>query len=353
MVNRYYTFAELLARLKYNVSSTVLPESGIAGITQIRKIVSKVTQVATLSRTNTGPSYFTYPVWNTADLQSYWTLASPEVVTGTDGVRDSIGTQHGTIGGTVTPSTFDDTSIGRVRRFSVGAGDAVPGFGASDFIDVGNITALDGATLMSWGMKIRMDTDYRDQAVTNFPIGHWSTVDGDKQFAVEIPGNTGRFDVAFATDAVGGTAFGRTASDTILPNTWHSIVITYNGGGAANADRLKVYLDTVSQSLNFTGTIPTSLQTVTSNVFLGHRTNQSERFYGELGDVSYWNVELSSADITTWHNDAITDRIITNFWKVPGTLVTNIIPTTHISPWPNPRRKHVREGYVVRRQITG
>ena len=37
---------------------------------------------------------------------------------------------------------------------------------------------------------------------------------------------------------------------------WHNIVIDYNGGGLANADRLKIYLDSEQKTLTFSGTIP-------------------------------------------------------------------------------------------------
>jgi len=52
--------------------------------------------------------------------------------------------------------------------------------------------------------------------------------------------------------------------------SWHYMVLRYNGGGAANADRLKMFYDGANQSLGFVGTIPATTASPTENFLVGH-----------------------------------------------------------------------------------
>jgi len=56
--------------------------------------------------------------------------------------------------------------------------------------------------------------------------------------------------------ANGGLTFGSIATNDA---NWHHFEAIYDGNGATNADRLKVYLDGVGKSVSFTGTIPASI----------------------------------------------------------------------------------------------
>lgn len=54
------------------------------------------------------------------------------------------------------------------------------------------------------------------------------------------------------------------ASVTLNDSNWHHICVCFDGDGAANADRLKVFVDGVQATLAFTGTMPVALSTATS-----------------------------------------------------------------------------------------
>lgn len=341
MTTRHWTFNDLLAALKYNVGQSTMPE--IAGITQIRKEVAGIILTATLTRSNVGPDYFTYPVWNTTDLQNWWTLASFETKTGAGGVRDIIGSQDGTINGDPTlAQAFDDIAIGRKRHYTSFDG-------TGDFINLGDITALDGATQMSWGARIRLGS----ASSVNTIVSRWPSADGDKQFIFRTMAN-GNIQVFFATDSVGGVANGEAvllASQKLTTETWYDILFTYLGGGAANSDRLKIYRNGIAQIINFTGTIPASLQAVTDDVMVGRQEDDTTLdFKGDLYDVVYWDDDLTSGEITAWATDAVSDRIIAELFRLPGTLVTDIMPTKHSYIPVIPKRRGYLNGY--KHQIT-
>lgn len=77
----------------------------------------------------------------------------------------------------------------------------------------------------------------------------------------------------------------------------HHLAMVYNGAGAANSDRLKVYIDGVLQTLSFAGTIPS---TVTSNghpFLIGSRPVNALTTNGDLDDVAVFAAPLKAAVI--------------------------------------------------------
>ncbi len=563
MTTRHWTFNDLLAALKHNVGQSTMPE--IAGITQIRKHVAKISLTATLSAVAHGPNYYAYPAWFTKGLHNWWTLAGFETKTGTDGVRDSrignwldfdgtddevhvtdqtavqnifggggtieawiyprsdgesssgiivskgdntndrylfyvveesgsfvklrfqldfasgngvwttttatiplnqwthvavtfdsdsnsnnpilyqdgvletleetttpsgsavsdvgnnlligdiersllsfdgyIGdvrlwndirtatelldskdlalqgdeaglaglwklnegagtvakdtttnkntgtitgatwgatTYHGTINGNPTLSqTFDDLTKGTKRHFTTFDG-------SGDFINVGDITVLDGATKMTWGFRIRIPTGAAFIDV-GWLATRWPSADGDKQFQFRTS-TSGGLHATFATDGIGGIATGSRDRE-FSADTWVDTLFVYDGGGAANSDRLKIYIDGVSQGLNFSNTIPTSLQVVAADVLIGRQEGgASDDFEGDIQDVVFWSSALTAAQALAWTTDSISDRIVAGFFKVPGDFINEVLPTPTSYIQPNPRRRRYRNGY--KHQIT-
>ena len=62
----------------------------------------------------------------------------------------------------------------------------------------------------------------------------------------------------------GAITYGQTSTGASL-STWYNVVVVFNGGGATNADRLKIYINGVDTAMTFTGTIPS----VTAKPFTG------------------------------------------------------------------------------------
>jgi hypothetical protein len=71
----------------------------------------------------------------------------------------------------------------------------------------------------------------------------------------------------------------------------------FNAGGAANADRAKIYLNGVQRSVTFIGTVPSSAGTFTNNFLLGVRPDLTAYSSGLIDDVRVYNRELTTAEI--------------------------------------------------------
>ena len=67
---------------------------------------------------------------------------------------------------------------------------------------------------------------------------------------------------------------------------WHHVLVVYDGSGAANADRLKMWCDGTAKTLAFSGTIPTVIPTALYRLILGE-TSAAGALYGAglLDDV--------------------------------------------------------------------
>jgi len=97
---------------------------------------------------------------------------------------------------------------------------------------------------------------------------------------------------------------GVSASSIVLSDTWYNVVIIYNGSGATNADRLKIYLNGTDLSLTFTGTIPTNTSTLNGSTFrIGQRFVASDYFLGNIDEVSIFDYAISIGEV--WDGSGI------------------------------------------------
>lgn len=249
-------------------------------------------------------------------------------------------TYHGTINGNpTTPATTDDLTKGRKRHH-------ITMDGTGDFVNIGDITILDSATKMTWGARIKVDSATRSNTI----VARWPSANGDKQFIFNVTA-TGGLQAFFATDAAGGFAQGNQIG-VISADTWYDVMLVLDGSGAANADRLKLYLDGVVLTLTFTNTIPASLQTVADDVLIGSTEDASiDALDGDIQDVVFWSdVALTAAQALAWTTDSIADRILASFFKAPGDFTNEVLPILISYTQPNPRRRPYRNGY--KHQIT-
>jgi hypothetical protein len=155
---------------------------------------------------------------------------------------------------------------------------------------------------------------------TNFSASYWFKIDqtintanvgmdwarhGAKYNGLALVSNQLRYYVQAASNAFGFVA----GSSNLTANTWHHVVIAYNGGGAANADRLKMYIDGSSVTLSFSGTIPSAL---TTNALTSHQIPNSASLAGinpmsgNIDEVAYWDgTTLTSGNVTDIYNSGV------------------------------------------------
>lgn len=85
---------------------------------------------------------------------------------------------------------------------------------------------------------------------------------------------------------------------------WHHFVWVYDGTGVTNGDRLKVYVDGVSGSLTFGGTIPATTTAGTSGFEIS-RKHTAAAFSGSIDNVSYYSGTLSLAQAQAIYNSGV------------------------------------------------
>lgn len=80
-------------------------------------------------------------------------------------------------------------------------------------------------------------------------------------------------------------------------DTWTHLVWVYDGAGAANIDRLKLYKDGVLQTLTFSGTIPATNYGDPGAQVLNVANESGGNFAAcEIGHLKIWNAALTAND---------------------------------------------------------
>ncbi len=120
--------------------------------------------------------------------------------------------------------------------------------------------------------------------------------------------------------ANGGDTFGTftRANDT----NWHFYAMVYNGAGATNADRLKLYVDGTEQTLSYTGTIPSTLHSDSNPYTIG--------LYYPSGSAVYNNSRMKYCGVAS---NAIDSTNITNLYNSGNGRVNAGAYCTLIAGW--------------------
>jgi Concanavalin A-like lectin/glucanases superfamily/CARDB len=121
--------------------------------------------------------------------------------------------------------------------------------------------------------------------------------------------------------APGGLAVG----PNLEPDIWYHVAFAYDGTGATNADRLKIYVNGQSFPLNFTDTdIPASLITLSPTIRVGGYLTAN------LDELSIYTTTRNSTDI---YNDAQGQTAPTQVGPTPTPTPTANPPMTPVVYW--------------------
>jgi hypothetical protein len=109
-----------------------------------------------------------------------------------------------------------------------------------------------------------------------------------------------RFDVYTPT-----ASYGRTGTGALTTGQTTCLVAVYDGAGAANADRLKIYINGQAQTLTFSGTIPAAIGTHAGTTYLcGHPSTNTRTLNGLFFEARVYNRALPAAEVQTLHQPA-------------------------------------------------
>lgn len=89
-------------------------------------------------------------------------------------------------------------------------------------------------------------------------------------------------------------AFGTVSHTDTL---WHSLTGVFDGGLSTNANRAKLYLDGVQQTLSFTGTIPATAPTSSASIRLGANEAAATFADGDIAHFFEWKRALRADEV--------------------------------------------------------
>ena len=169
--------------------------------------------------------------------------------------------------------------------------------GVDDYVDLGDITQLNNVAAFSIEGWANQTTN------TDTEVIFYKVSDASNDITLYTSGGTMYIDLGNGSDSYATWA---SYSATITSGTWFHWAVVYDGGGVANANRLKLYINgnATPITLAFTGTIPatTSSSLSSNNAQLSTTANP---FGGYMDEVRVWSVARSGANINSYYNKII------------------------------------------------
>lgn len=280
-------FFEALRGLQRQTKRFAAPSEEV--LQEFRRVTESLALADAASIVDKGKIYYAYPAWRVTDLLSWWPLDTLSQA------RDVHGAYNGSFAGNAAVSSEGDLALGRVREY-------VTLDGAGDYVSLGDITQITGATAaLTVGARVYVTSLASQRAIVCRLTGL-----GEYQFSLEV-GTNGRLISAHADGERGETGAG-----VIAANTWYSVMWVFNGGGGTDAQKVQLYVNGISQSLNFPGPPQTTLVKDSSlPVLIGRRNSGPlNDFAGRISDVAVWQASLSGSEALAYHNDSVSDRIM-------------------------------------------
>ncbi|MBK9586813.1 MAG: DUF1565 domain-containing protein [Alphaproteobacteria bacterium] len=178
--------------------------------------------------------------------------------------------------------------------------DALNFDGANDAIEIADFDESDTGNHLTVSYWINPDS----LSPTDTHIGKWDINDvaANNSWGIRATNADGTEMFVFIADTVdSGNNYFTTSDANLTTGTWTQITMVYDGSGATNADRLKVYKDGVQLNGAFTGTIASSLHDTAVPVSIGRKLINTlpfaDYFDGKMDDIRILNRSLSAAEI--------------------------------------------------------
>jgi len=173
-------------------------------------------------------------------------------------------------------------------------GGAVSLDGTDDLVNVGDLAVLNGnpayITISMWANQTSIANVYYFD----------KTLDANNQF-LSFSASTGAttyWQLRYAGTYKRGYF---TTATYITAGEWYNITFVYNGDGAADTDKMKMYVNGVETSLTFDfASLNATLPTMdASDLTLGGEYGSSDGFVGEIDNVQIYTTALSAIEVST------------------------------------------------------
>ncbi|MBF0450306.1 MAG: cadherin domain-containing protein, partial [Candidatus Magnetomorum sp.] len=218
-------------------------------------------------------------------------------------------------------------ALGDQSTFSYGGGtsdNALDFDGSNDLVNLGDISAFNNLSQMTAEAWVKVDTIAYYRTILSKIEDNWN------KFQLSLD-NTNYNNILIQINSEGSLGDAKTSTDFVQTGVWYHLAVVFDGSQTADADRLKLYVNGVLQSLTFAGTIPTTTDVNNSYPFLigAESTSYNFPFDGLIDEVRIWTVTRSQAEIVANMYQALNGNetgllAYYNFNHSSGTTLTDI-----------------------------
>ncbi len=182
--------------------------------------------------------------------------------------------------------------------------------GATQYVDCGNITTLNGVQNASWSCWVKFDS-----------FGGWQTTislfgssSANKQFHISFFDDQ-RIDVFINA----GTGFRESAVTTYNTGVWYHIVATFDGTEGSSSQRTKLYIDGLASGGVGFGTGATLNSPIGTPFEMGRRTS-NQNLDGKIDEVAVFNTTLTPTEVSDIYNggtptDLVGSAGLVHYWR--------------------------------------
>ena len=190
--------------------------------------------------------------------------------------------------------------------------------GINDYVSWGDITEQDSATNLTLSVWINQDV------IPSFDNIFYRVVDGNNDLRIYTHTTNSSISVELGNGS-NSLAILNNYQNYMSAGRWHHIGAVYDGAGAANADRLKLYIDgNYVAFTTFTGTIPATTANLSSATpYFGATANS---FDGRFYDFRIYSASVGASDIATIYQGGTYTTNMVHQYKLmegSGTVATD------------------------------
>lgn len=156
--------------------------------------------------------------------------------------------------------------------------------GTNDYVALGAMASVDAQadlTVMGWAKR---------SSSTSRGMLFNSYVNANNWLGLQFANDTN----VYAVVANGALAYGYVA---VANTNWHHYALVFDGAQTGNANRLKLYIDGVAQTLTYSGTIPATTPTVNTDANIGYDVHNGVYMNGRIDDVRVYNRALTQDEV--------------------------------------------------------